>query len=121
MKRRTWMRGAPALLSMLALAGCWGPEVRRPTTPAGMACAEQCDARRSSCSAQATSQAESEQRSCQSRQHHVERRCSPWVRDKDRQRCETVNAPSCSIGMAGMGACTDTWRRCIVACGGYVE
>lgn len=123
MKQGISMRAASVLLTMLALTGCWGPEVHRPTTPAGAVCAEQCDQQRFSCNNSAEAIAGS-QNSCESRQQRVEERCSPWVKDEDKKRCQLVNNPgggACVASTPNYGACTDTWRSCIVSCGGYLE
>jgi hypothetical protein len=118
------MRATSVLLTMLALAGCWGPEVHRPTTPAGAICAEQCDQQRFSCNNSAEAAAQGSQSSCESRQQHVQERCSPWVKDEDKRRCQIVNNPGggvCTGVVPAYDACTDTWRSCIVSCGGYLE
>lgn len=111
-------------LVAIALSGCWAPVVHRPPTAAGGICADQCDQQRVQCDDHAEFVAQSAQSRCQSTQDHVERRCSPWVKDSDKQRCELVNNPGgqhCSAAVADYGSCTSTWRSCIVSCGGWFE
>lgn len=107
MKERISIRAAPAFLSTLVLTGCRGPVVHRPTTPAGAICAEQCDQQRYNCNNAAEAIAQGSQGSCQARRDHVEQRCSPWVKDSDKQRCQIVNNP-------GGGACVDPSPRLLV-------
>jgi hypothetical protein len=123
-KKPGMIRVASALASMLLLAGCWAPKVHRPTSAAGAICAEQCDQQRYRCNNVAEASAQSSQSSCESRQEYVEKRCSPWVKDSDKQRCELVNNPgggTCTAAVTDYGSCTNTWRSCIVSCGGWFE
>jgi hypothetical protein len=115
----TWL-----LLSMSALTGCLFQKVHRPTSAAGALCAEQCDQQRYSCNNTAEASVQGSQGSCQARQDHVEKRCSPWVKDSDKQRCQIVNNPgagTCLDPSPDYSACTGTWRSCIVSCGGYFQ
>jgi len=101
-----------------------GPVVHRPTTPAGAICAEQCDQQRYNSNNAAEAIAQGSQGSCQARRDHVEQRCSPWVKDSDKQRCQIVNNPgggACVDPSPDYGSCTRTWHGCIVSCGGYLE
>ncbi len=111
-------------LVCIALSGCWAPVVHRPPTAAGAICAEQCDQQRVQCNDMAELAVSGSRGSCQARQDHVERRCAPWVKDSDKQRCELVNnprGPSCIEPTPNYSACTSTWRSCIVSCGGWFE
>ncbi|WP_093137151.1 hypothetical protein [Pseudoxanthomonas sp. GM95] len=112
------------MLSTLALCGCWADKVHRPTSAAGAICAEQCDQQRYSCNSSAENLVSGSRGSCQSQREHVEERCSPWVKDSDKQRCQLVNnpgGPSCVDPSPDYGSCTTTWRSCIVSCGGWFE
>lgn len=124
MKKGLLIRAAAILLCAAALSGCLADKVHRPASAAGAICAEQCDQQRLQCDDAAESSALSARGSCQARRDHVEQRCSPWVKDADKQRCQLANnpgGPTCSDPSPDYGSCTETWRTCITSCGGWFE
>lgn len=124
MKKGLLIHGAAILLCAAALSSCLADKVHRPASAAGAICAEQCDQQRLQCNDAAESLALSARGSCQARRDHVEQRCSPWVKDADKQRCQLANnpgGPTCSDPSPDYGSCTATWRTCITSCGGWFE
>ncbi|TMN17896.1 hypothetical protein [Pseudoxanthomonas sp. X-1] len=124
MKKGLLIHAAAILLCAAALSGCLADKVHRPASAAGAICAEQCDQQRLQCNDAAESSALSARGSCQARRDHVEQRCSPWVKDADKQRCQLANnpdGPTCSDPSPDYGSCTATWRTCITSCGGWFE